>query len=81
MRSHNSPSSPSRAALLTGRYQRVRETVLAIERELTDFLRRRIIPKDIKVDFSSALATALKLAKTKEAGYLPGRCGPVNGAA
>ena len=46
-----------------------------------DFLRRRIKPKDIKVDFSSALATALKLAKTKEAGYLPGSCGPLNGAA
>ena len=46
-----------------------------------DFLRRRIKPKDIKVDFSSALATALKLAKTKEAGYLPGWCSPLNGAA
>jgi hypothetical protein len=44
-------------------------------------LRRRIKPKDIKVDFSSALATALKLAKTKEAGYLPGWCGPLNEAA
>jgi hypothetical protein len=47
----------------------------------TDFMRRRIKPKDIKVDFSSALATALKLAKTKEAGYLPGWCGPPNQAA
>jgi hypothetical protein len=47
----------------------------------TDFLRRRIKAKDIKADFSSALATALKLAKTKEAGYLPGWCGPPNQAA
>ena len=43
-----------------------------------DFLRRRIKAKDIKADFSSALAMALKLAKTKEAGYLPGWCGPLN---
>jgi hypothetical protein len=46
-----------------------------------DFLRRRIKAKDIKADFSSALAMALKLAKTKEAGYLPGWCGPLNEAA
>jgi hypothetical protein len=41
-----------------------------------DFLRRRIKPKDIKADFSAALAKALELAKTPEADYLPGWCGP-----
>ena len=43
-----------------------------------DFLRRRIKPKDVKVDFPSALAIALKLTKTEEAGYLPGWCDPLN---
>jgi hypothetical protein len=38
--------------------------------------RRRVL--DIKADFSSALAMALKLAKTKEPGYLTGWCGPLN---
>jgi len=42
-----------------------------------DFLRRRIKPKDVLADFSSALATALELARTKDADYLPGWCGPV----
>lgn len=41
-----------------------------------DFLRRRIKLKDIKADFSAALATALELAKTADADYLPGWCGP-----
>jgi len=41
-----------------------------------DFLRRRIKLKDIKADFSAALARALELAKTTEADYLPGWCGP-----
>ena len=41
-----------------------------------DFLRRRIKPKRVKADFTSALATALELAKTKDADYLPGWCGP-----
>jgi hypothetical protein len=45
-----------------------------------DFLRRRIKPKDVKADFSSALAMALKLAKSHDAGYLPGWCGPSKGA-
>jgi hypothetical protein len=40
-----------------------------------DFLRRRIKLKDIKADFSAALATALELAKTADADYLPGWCG------
>jgi hypothetical protein len=42
-----------------------------------DFLRRRIKRKSVEKDFDDALATALKLAKTEEAAYLPGWCGPV----
>jgi hypothetical protein len=41
-----------------------------------DFLRIRIKPKDIRADFAAALATALELAKSKDADYLPGWCGP-----
>jgi len=41
-----------------------------------DFLRRHVKLKDIKADFSAALAKALEMAKTKDADYLPGWCGP-----
>jgi hypothetical protein len=41
-----------------------------------DFLRRRIKLKNIKADFPAALTTALELAKTADADYLPGWCGP-----
>jgi hypothetical protein len=41
-----------------------------------DFLRRRIKPQDVKADFAAALAKALELARTKDADYLPGWCGP-----
>ncbi|MDB5481119.1 MAG: putative ParB-like nuclease [Caulobacteraceae bacterium] len=41
-----------------------------------DFLRGRIKPKSIAADFNAALARAVKLAKSKDAGYLPGWCGP-----
>jgi hypothetical protein len=41
-----------------------------------DFLRRRIKPKTVREDFEAALAKALALAKTKDADYLPGWCGP-----
>lgn len=42
-----------------------------------DFLRRRIKHKDVVRDFAKAAATAMKLAKSSEASYLPGWCGPV----
>jgi hypothetical protein len=42
-----------------------------------DFLRRRLKRKAVEKDFDGALEEALKLAKTEEAGYLPGWCGPV----
>lgn len=41
-----------------------------------DFLRSRIKPKDVRADFAAALATALELARSKDADYLPGWCGP-----
>jgi hypothetical protein len=41
-----------------------------------DFLRRRMKRKFIEKDFNSALEQALELAKSAEADYLPGWCGP-----
>ena len=41
-----------------------------------DFLRRRIKRKAVERTFSRALERALELAKSGEAGYLPGWCGP-----
>jgi hypothetical protein len=41
-----------------------------------DFLRTRIKAKPIAADFDKALARALKLAKSREAAFLPGWCGP-----
>lgn len=44
-----------------------------------DFLRRRIKGRRVKDDFPAALREALKLAKSREAGYLPGWCGLIDG--
>ena len=41
-----------------------------------DFLRRRIKRKRVEADFDGALALARELAKGRDAGYLPGWCGP-----
>ena len=41
-----------------------------------DFLRPRIKAQAIKADFQVALAEALTLARSGEADYLPGWCGP-----
>jgi hypothetical protein len=41
-----------------------------------DFLRRRIKPKAVEKDFSATLERALAFAKSPEADYLPGWCGP-----
>jgi hypothetical protein len=41
-----------------------------------DFFRSRIKPKALDKHFESALDKALALAKTKDAAYLPGWCGP-----
>jgi hypothetical protein len=42
-----------------------------------DFLRRQIKRKVVERDFQHALESALQLAKSKEADFLPGWCGPV----
>jgi hypothetical protein len=44
-----------------------------------DFLRRRMKRKLVQKRFRSAVTEALKLAKSQEAHYLPGWCGPSNG--
>lgn len=44
-----------------------------------DFLRRRMKRKLVEKKFQSAVAQALKLAKSQDARYLPGWCGPSNG--
>jgi hypothetical protein len=41
-----------------------------------DFLRRQIKRKAVEDNFSQALEKALQLAKSRDAGYLPGWCGP-----
>ena len=42
-----------------------------------DFLRRRMKRKSVERDFPLAVKKAKKLAKSKDADYLPGWCGPV----
>jgi hypothetical protein len=42
-----------------------------------DFLRRRLKRKVVQRDFDHAVEQALQLAKSSEANYLPGWCGPV----
>jgi hypothetical protein len=41
-----------------------------------DFLRRRLKRKVVERDFDHAIETALELAKSQQANYLPGWCGP-----
>jgi hypothetical protein len=41
-----------------------------------DFLRRRLKRKVLDHDFDHAIELALELAKSQDAGYLPGWCGP-----
>ena len=41
-----------------------------------DFLRTRVRAKQIETHFSAALEKAMSLAKSEDAGYLPGWCGP-----
>jgi hypothetical protein len=42
-----------------------------------DFLRRRMKRKSVERDFPLAIKKAKRLAKSKDADYLPGWCGPV----
>ena len=41
-----------------------------------DFLRRRLERRRVKQNFSAAVRQAMKLAKSQDAHYLPGWCGP-----
>lgn len=43
-----------------------------------DFLRRRLSRKSVAADFEKAVEKALSLARSSEAVYLPGWCGPVS---
>jgi hypothetical protein len=42
-----------------------------------DFLRRRVKQKTVEQDFERAMEMALKLAKSTDADYMPGWCGPI----
>jgi hypothetical protein len=42
-----------------------------------DFLRRRMKRKRVEQDFEGAIEKAVKLAKSEDAAYLPGWCGPL----
>ena len=42
-----------------------------------DFLRRRMKRKAVEDNFSHAIEKALQLAKSADANYLPGWCGPI----
>ncbi|HXR96091.1 MAG TPA: ParB-like protein [Rhizomicrobium sp.] len=54
-----------------------KDTVLYSEFLWADFLRRRMKAKAVTRDFPRALRRALELAKSRDANYLPGWCGPV----
>jgi hypothetical protein len=41
-----------------------------------DFLRRHLSRKEVDEDFAAAAKAALKLARSRDADYLPGWCGP-----
>ena len=43
-----------------------------------DFLRRNLSRKSVEADFNAALEKALALAKSHDAIYLPGWCGPAS---
>ncbi len=55
-----------------------KETVPFSEFLWADFLRRRFKRKAVEQDFDGAVERALKLAKSAEAEYLPGWCGPIS---
>ena len=68
---------------LAGELRRVggfsKETTPFSEFLWADFLRRRLKLKLLEEDFPQALVRALKLAKSAEADFLPGWCGPIIG--
>jgi hypothetical protein len=54
-----------------------KETVPFSEFLWADFLRRRLKRKAVEKEFAETLEKAMRLAKSSEANYLPGWCGPV----
>ena len=66
---------------LAGELRRVggfaKDTMPFSEFVWADFLRRRVKQKLVEQDFDRAMEMALKLAKSSDADYLPGWCGPV----
>jgi hypothetical protein len=54
-----------------------KETVPFSEFLWADFLRRRLKRKAVEKEFAETLEKAMRLAKSPEANYLPGWCGPV----
>jgi hypothetical protein len=54
-----------------------KETVPFSEFLWADFFRRRVKRNAIEDDFTATLEKAMRLAKSPEANYLPGWCGPV----
>nr|WP_255616424.1 ParB-like protein [Microvirga puerhi] len=57
-----------------------KDTTLYSEFLWADFLRRNIKRKWVDDEFERALERALTLAKSREAEYLPGWCGPAGGS-
>src|SRR5262249_56847906 len=45
-----------------------------------DFLRRRMKRRTVEREFERAIEKALRLAKSEDAAYLPGWCGPLEEA-
>ena len=56
-----------------------KETVPFTEFMWADALRRRIRRRDVDASFSAALLQALDFARSRDARYLPGWCGPNDG--
>jgi hypothetical protein len=54
-----------------------KETVPYSEFLWADFFRRRLKRRMVEKDFEAAIERAMRLAKSQEASYLPGWCGPV----
>jgi hypothetical protein len=75
----NMPDDPYRS--LAGELRRAggfaKDTTPFSEFLWADFLRRRLKRKLLDDDFSQALVRALKLAKSPDADFLPGWCGPI----
>jgi hypothetical protein len=55
-----------------------KDTAPFSEFQWADFLRRRIDRKEVEKHFERAIKEALKLARSQDAGYLPGWCGPTD---